>query len=136
MCLAHLHHPFPLLLLEPAQDPASNLAQSCRVLPKHARLEPRLRDPYPLNVQVELICLLQIVRVEALLVAAVHEGVDQSILGMGTSGKRVVLGKRRVVLQKLGFDIVESVLVLFFGVRFVVAALESQPSSRCMGAPE
>jgi hypothetical protein len=39
-------------------------------------------------------------------------------------------------LQKLGFDIVESVLVLFFGVRFVVAALESQPSSRCMGAPE
>jgi hypothetical protein len=85
---------------------------------------------------VELICLLQIVRVEALLVAAVHEGVDQSILGMGTSGKRVVLGKRRVVLQKLGFDIVESVLVLFFGVRFVVAALESQPSSRCMGAPE
>jgi len=123
---AHLHHPSSFPLFKAIQHPPRHFSQTCAVQPKHARLEPCLRHSYPLNIQMQLMGVLEIIGIESFCTAASHKRVDQSMLDLYSATHGVVLGKGGIMLKKPVFNRLKLGEVVILSIGLLVVALESK----------
>lgn len=94
---AHLHHPLPLLRSESIQQPPSHFSDSRAVNSSNTRLKPGLRNPDPLDIEVNLMRLSNVIRIKFLIRS--EESRDESAFALELSCESMRFVECWVVLQ-------------------------------------
>lgn len=120
-----------------------NLPDPSTIQPSYTRLEPNLRNPTPLDVQMKLIRLLQALRIEPRFgrrsIVASKERCEERVLLLGSSEEGLGEGEGRVVFEESRFEGFEEGLVVFFFFGFVAVSLrrvEKRRTSQLRGSFE
>ena len=91
-------------------------------------MKPSLWDPYPFDIQMNLMRLSHIIRIE--LLVRPDERVDESRLPLILSCERHFLVEQGVMLQESCLEFSYMVLIVRLGLRILTAILSCRPSAR------